>query len=108
MNVDTIRTDIPVSYTHLDVYKRQVLPFADEVHEHTSVYQLNELDFMYRQLSADMQEEYITPVSYTHLAKVLCFMIPTSLKNYVVKATKASNLFHRLRLSFPEIRLWLI
>ena len=41
-------------------------------------------------------------------AKVLCFMIPTSLKNYVVKATKASNLFHRLRLSFPEIRLWLI
>ena len=38
----------------------KVLPFADEVHEHTSVYQLNELDFMYRQLSADMQEEYIT------------------------------------------------
>ena len=37
-----------------------MLPFADEVHEHTSVYQLNELDFMYRQLSADMQEEYIT------------------------------------------------
>ena len=33
-------------------------PFADEVHEHTSVYQLNELDFMYRQLSNDMQEEY--------------------------------------------------
>ena len=28
----------------------KVLPFADEVHEHTSVYQLNELDFMYRQL----------------------------------------------------------
>ena len=26
----------------------KVLPFADEVHEHTSVYQLNELDFMYR------------------------------------------------------------
>ena len=25
----------------------KVLPFADEVHEHTSVYQLNELDFMY-------------------------------------------------------------
>lgn len=38
----------------------KVLPFADEVHEHTSVYQLNELDFMYRQLSADMQEEYTT------------------------------------------------
>jgi len=36
----------------------KVLPFADEVHEHTSVYQLNELDFMYRQLPADMQEEY--------------------------------------------------
>ena len=36
----------------------KVLPFADEVHEHTSVYQLNELDFMYRQLSSDMQEEY--------------------------------------------------
>ena len=35
----------------------KVLPFADEVHEHTSVYQLNELDFMYRQLSSDMQEE---------------------------------------------------
>ena len=27
----------------------KVLPFADEVHEHTSVYQLNELDFMYNQ-----------------------------------------------------------
>ena len=36
----------------------KVLPFADEVHEHTSVYQLNEFDFMYRQLVADMQEEY--------------------------------------------------
>ena len=36
----------------------KVLPFADEVHEHTSVYQLNELDYMYRQLPADMQEEY--------------------------------------------------
>ena len=36
----------------------KVLPFSDEVHEHTSVYQLNELDFMYRQLSSDMQEEY--------------------------------------------------
>ena len=34
----------------------KVLPFADEVHEHTSVYQLNELDFMYRQLSSDLQE----------------------------------------------------
>ena len=27
----------------------KVLPYTDEVHEHTSVYQLNELDFMYRQ-----------------------------------------------------------
>ena len=36
----------------------KVLPYADEVHEHTSVYQLNEIDFMYRQLSSDMQEEY--------------------------------------------------
>ena len=36
----------------------KVLPYADEVHEHTSVYQLNEFDFMYRQLSSDMQEEY--------------------------------------------------
>lgn len=36
----------------------KVLSFADEVHEHTSVYQLNELDFMYRQLSSGMQEEY--------------------------------------------------
>ena len=36
----------------------KVLPYADEVHEHTSVYQLNEFDFMYRQLVADMQEEY--------------------------------------------------
>ena len=37
----------------------KVLPYADEVHEHTSVYQLNELDYMYHQLSSDMQEEYI-------------------------------------------------
>ena len=36
----------------------KVLPYADEVHEHANVYQLNELDFMYRQLSSDMQEEY--------------------------------------------------
>ena len=51
-----------------DVYKRQ-----DEVHEHTSVYQLNELDFLYRQLSNDMQEEYVsllTAVSYTHLFSI--------------------------------------
>ena len=39
---------------------RKVVAFADEVHEHTSVYQLNELDFMYRQLSSDMQEEYVS------------------------------------------------
>ena len=55
----------------------KVLPFADEVHEHTSVYQLNELDFMYRQLPADMQEEYTalltvyenleSPMIYKHL-----------------------------------------
>ena len=38
----------------------KVLPYADEVHEHTSVYQLNEFDFMYRQLSSDMQEEYVS------------------------------------------------
>ena len=38
----------------------KVLPFDDEVHEHTSVYQLNELDFMYSQLSSDMQEEYVS------------------------------------------------
>ena len=38
----------------------KVLPYADEVHEHTSVYQLNELDFIYRQLSSDMQEEYVS------------------------------------------------
>ena len=38
----------------------KVLPYADEVHEHTSVYQLNELHFMYRQLSSDMQEEYVS------------------------------------------------
>ena len=36
----------------------KALPFSDEVHEYTSVYQLNALDFMYRQLPADMQEEY--------------------------------------------------
>ena len=42
----------------------KVLPYADEVHEHTSVYQLNELDFMYRQLSSDMQEEYVSLLAY--------------------------------------------
>ncbi len=31
----------------------KVLPYADEVHEHTSVYQLNEFDFMYRHVDAD-------------------------------------------------------
>ena len=38
----------------------KVLPYADEVHEHTSVYQLNELDFMYRQLSSDSFKPTIT------------------------------------------------
>ena len=38
----------------------KVLPYVDEVHEYTSVYQLNELDFMYHQLSSDMQEEYVS------------------------------------------------
>ena len=41
----------------------KVLPYADEVHEHTSVYQLNELDFMYRQLSSDMQDHRIGSVT---------------------------------------------
>ena len=31
----------------------KVLPYADEVHEHTSVYQLNELDFMYHLKAGD-------------------------------------------------------
>ena len=30
----------------------KVLPYADEVHEHTSVYQLNELEFMYTSFQA--------------------------------------------------------
>ena len=43
----------------------KVLPYADEVHEHTSVYQLNELDFMYRQLSWSMSrrsKSFVLPV----------------------------------------------
>ena len=39
----------------------KVLPFADEVHEHTSVYQLNELEFM--------------SVSYTHLFLALATVV---------------------------------
>ena len=31
----------------------KVLPYADEVHEHTSVYQLNELDFMYHDFEVE-------------------------------------------------------
>ena len=42
----------------------KVLPFADEVHEHTSVYQLNELDFMYRQSKESMYKlSYVIRVS---------------------------------------------
>ena len=33
---------------------------ADCEMKQLSVYQLNELDFMYRQLSSDMQEEYVS------------------------------------------------
>lgn len=36
------------------------VPFADEVHEQTNVYQLNELAFMYRRLPVNIQEAYIT------------------------------------------------
>ena len=53
----------------------KVLPYADEVHEHTSVYQLNELEFMYRQLSSDMQEEYVSLLTvyenYYHLSDIV-------------------------------------
>ena len=47
----------------------KVLPYADEVHEHTSVYQLNELDFMYRQLSSDMQDRKSTRLNSSHITR---------------------------------------
>ena len=45
-----------------EVYRiiEHVLPFANEIHEQTNVYQLNALAFMYRQLSVSIQEAYIT------------------------------------------------
>ena len=45
----------------------KVLPYADEVHEHTSVYQLNELDFMYRQLSMPFLYLFCSVLSYSYL-----------------------------------------
>ena len=56
----------------------KVLPFADEVHEHTSVYQLNELDFMYRQLSSDMQEEYVSLLTDRKSTRLNSSHIPLS------------------------------
>ena len=48
----------------------KVLPYADEVHEHTSVYQLNELDFMYRQLSMKgMENPLHLPSHFLHVCK---------------------------------------
>lgn len=37
----------------------KVLFYVDEVYEYISVYQFNELDFMYCQFLSDMQEEYV-------------------------------------------------
>ena len=58
-SVSLLGTDGSFIYT-LSLHDALPISYADEVHEHTSVYQLNELDFMYRQLSSDMQEEYVS------------------------------------------------
>ena len=42
----------------------KVLPYADDVHEHTSIYQLNELNFMYQRLPDYIKEEYKQLLSY--------------------------------------------
>ena len=60
----------------------KVLPFADEVHEHTSVYQLNELDFMYRQLPADMQEEYVSLARNDLEQRITYYLEKTSLTEH--------------------------
>ena len=65
---------IGVRKSRLPHYTKRQYPFADEVHEHTSVYQLNELDFMYRQLSSDMQEEYVSLLTVFENLEALLYL----------------------------------
>ena len=50
---------IPVSYTHLDVYKRQLSAKADQVRKEVSLYPVMEIKSRITSVR--------TPVSYTHL-----------------------------------------
>lgn len=42
----------------------KVLPYADDVHEHTSIYQLNELKLMYQRLPDYIKAEYKQLLTY--------------------------------------------
>lgn len=53
------KLDIRADSEDYRIIEKEV-PFADEVHEQTNVYQLNELAFMYRRLPVNIQEAYIT------------------------------------------------
>ena len=75
----------------------KVLPYADEVHEHTSVYQLNELDYMYHQLSSDMQEEYIA------LLRVLDDGLAEALKKLPERKRNTLLMYYFLEMTESEI-----
>ena len=57
---------IPVSYTHLDVYKRQLMQCSDFFDEHKDINQVavRNTAFSAKKVKDDGD---ITPVSYTHL-----------------------------------------
>ena len=66
-----------VSYTHLDVYKRQVMgttTLLDACKEFsTPRYHQVSTDEVYGDLPLDRPDLFFTAVSYTHLIKKLCF-----------------------------------
>ena len=57
---------MPVSYTHLDVYKRQIMTVnADDAV--TDFPPFKHFLFLYKHLSDDGKTLMVIPVSYTHL-----------------------------------------
>ena len=79
----------------------KVLPYADEVHEHTSVYQLNELDFMYRQLSSDMQEEYVSLLTVFENLEALYICIFTNFWSPISSISEPEKVLERPLMVFP-------
>ena len=65
--------NMPVSYTHLDVYKRQVLPLGYSFNLDGSMMYMTFASMFIAQaynitsITGDLTQQIIMPVSYTHL-----------------------------------------